>query len=109
MESLAQAESRTSAADAVFKAVRDVNEQREEGRDALQESENQPLLAAEGVIDSLAFAFLVVTVEQYLYDDLDQEVLLFDDEVMDLDVSDPAHPFATLGSLINHVSAKLAA
>lgn len=109
MESLSPVQHRSSAADAVFKAVRDVNEQREEGRLPLEESESQPLLAAEGVIDSLAFAFLVVTVEQYVYDDFDREVLLFDDEVMDLDVSDPAHPFATLGSLIDLVTAKLAA
>ena len=65
------------------------------------------LLGDDGVIDSLGFAFLIVTIEQYALDDLDKEILIFDDEVMEMDFESDQNPFSTLGSLASFVAQKL--
>ncbi|MEK7357854.1 MAG: hypothetical protein AAB250_15495, partial [Bdellovibrionota bacterium] len=85
----------------------DVNDQKTEGPPLVDHPETL-LLGDEGVIDSLAFAFLIVTIEQYALDDLDQEILLFDDEVMEMDFDATDNPFMSIGSLIQFVDRKLA-
>ncbi|MEK7422242.1 MAG: hypothetical protein AAB131_00240 [Actinomycetota bacterium] len=95
------------AARIVTKAIVDVNDQKTEGPPLVDHPETL-LLGDEGVIDSLAFAFLIVTIEQYALDDLDQEILLFDDEVMEMDFDATDNPFMSIGSLIQFVDRKLA-
>jgi len=95
-----------SAARIVSQAIADVNEQKTEGPPLVDHPETR-LLGEEEVIDSLAFAFLIVTIEQYALDDLDQEIVLFDDEVMEMDFDSADNPFVTVGSLTEFVSRKL--
>jgi hypothetical protein len=94
------------AADIVSKAIDDVNAQKTEGG-LLIDSPETLLLSESGVIDSLAFAFLVVCIEQYALDDLGKEIILFDDEVMQMDFDSLDNPFMTIGSLTNFVQRKL--
>ena len=91
----------------VSKAIVDVNAQKTEGPPLIDHPETM-LLGDEGVIDSLAFAFLVVCIEQYALDDLDKEIILFDDEVMQMDFDSVDNPFVTIGSLTAFVQRKLA-
>jgi hypothetical protein len=90
----------------VSKAIVDVNAQKNEGM-PLVDSPNTLLLGEDGVIDSLAFAYLVVCIEQYAMDDLDREIILFDDEVMQIDFDSVENPFLTIGSLTAFVQRKL--
>ena len=48
-----------------------------------------------------------MTIEQYALDDLGKEILIFDDEVMEMDFDSEANPFATVGSLTKFVNSKL--
>ena len=95
------------AAKIVAKAIVDVNAQKTEGPLLVDHPETL-LLGDNGVIDSLGFAFLIVTIEQYALDDLDKEILLFDDEVMEMDIDSADNPFLTIGSLTAFVQRKLA-
>jgi acyl carrier protein len=95
-----------AAARIVSQAIADVNDQKTEGP-PLVDHPDTLLLGDEGVIDSLAFAFLIVTIEQYALDDLDQEIVLFDDEVMEMDFDSADNPFVSIGSLIQFVDRKL--
>ena len=95
-----------AAASIVSKAILDVNAQKTEGP-LLIDHPDTLLLSEDGVIDSLAFAFLIVTVEQYALDDFDKEIVLFDDEVMQMDFDTIGNPFMTIGSLIKFVKSKL--
>jgi hypothetical protein len=90
----------------VSKAIADVNAQRREGPGIVDDPATR-LLGDDGVIDSLGFAFLIVTIEQYALDDLGKEILVFDDEVMEMDFDSEANPFATVGSLTKFVNSKL--
>ncbi len=94
------------AAQIVSKAIVDVNQQSNDGP-RITDDQGTRLLGDEGVIDSLAFAFLIVTIEQYALDDLNKEIVIFDDEVMEMDFDADNNPFATVGSLITFVSNKL--
>lgn len=95
-----------AAVSIVSKAVQDVNAQKTEGQ-LLIDHPCTMLLSEEGVIDSLAFAFLIVTIEQYALDDLDKEIFLFDDEVMQMNFETIGNPFMTIGSLTKFVQSKL--
>jgi hypothetical protein len=95
-----------SAENIVGKAIVDLNNQKREGQPLLNSSETR-LLGDDGAIDSLGFAFLIVTIEQYALDDLDKEILIFDDEVMEMDFESDENPFSTLGSLTTFVAQKL--
>ena len=90
----------------ISKAIRDLNSQKREGPHVPDMPESRRL-GADGVIDSLGFAFLIVTIEQYALDDLDKEILIFDDEVMEMDFESADNPFTTLGSLAKFVANKL--
>jgi acyl carrier protein len=90
----------------VSKAIVDVNQQSSDGP-RIADDRNTRLLGDDGVIDSLAFAFLIVTIEQYALDDLNKEIVIFDDEVMEMDFDADNNPFTTVGSLITFVSNKL--
>jgi hypothetical protein len=94
------------AASIVSKAINDVNAQKTEGQLLINHPDTL-LLSEEGVIDSLAFAFLIITIEQYALDDFDKEIILFDDEVMQMDFDTIGNPFMTVGSLIKFVQSKL--
>ena len=96
-----------TAAGIIAKAIIDVNAQKTDGPLIVDHPETL-LLGDNGVIDSLGFAFLIVTIEQYALDDLDQEIVLFDDEVMEMDISAADNPFMTIGSLTAFVQRKLA-
>jgi hypothetical protein len=96
----------SSAAHLVSLAIKDVNAQMAEGPELIDSPTTQ-LLGEDGVISSLSFAFFIVTIEQYALDNLDQEIVLFDDEVMDLDFDAADNPFRTIGSLTELVSRKL--
>lgn len=96
-----------ASASIVSKAIVDVNAQKTEGM-PLVDSPETLLLGEDGVIDSLAFAYLVVCIEQYALDDLDKEIVLFDDEVMQMDFDSVDNPFLTIGSLTAFVQRKLA-
>ena len=98
--------SHSEAVNLIAKAVKDLNEQKREGPH-LVFNQMTRLLGDDGVIDSLGFAFLIVTIEQYALDDLDKEILIFDDEVMEMDFESSENPFSTLGSLTNFVAQKL--
>lgn len=98
---------REQAETIVSKAIADVNEQKSEGPPLVNHPESL-LLSEDGVIDSLAFAFLIVTIEQYALDDLDKEIILFDDEVMEMDFDSVDNPFISIGTLIEFVEKKLA-
>ena len=98
--------SHSEAVNLIAKAVKDLNDQKREGPQ-LVFNQMTKLLGDDGVIDSLGFAFLIVTIEQYALDDLDKEILIFDDEVMEMDFESSENPFSTLGSLTNFVSQKL--
>ena len=95
-----------ASAKLVSKAIVDVNAQKTDGQ-LLVDNPGTMLLGDEGVIDSLAFAFLVVCIEQYALDDLDKEIILFDDEVMQMDFDSADNPFLTVGSLTEFVQRKL--
>ena len=88
------------------KSISDLNEQKSKGPPLLDSSETK-LLGDDGMIDSLGFAFLIVTIEQYALDDLDKEITIFDDEVMEMDFELADNPFATVGSLSKFVAQKL--
>ena len=94
------------ASQLISKAIKDVNDQREEELQIVDNPSTR-LLGDDGVIDSLAFAFLIVTIEQYALDDLDKEIIIFDDEVMEMDFDASNNPFSTIGSLAKFVSIKL--
>lgn len=94
------------AVELISKAIKDVNDQREDGA-RIVDDPNTRLLGDDGVIDSLAFAFLIVTIEQYALDDLDKEIIIFDDEVMEMDFDASNNPFSTIGSLAQFVFNKL--
>lgn len=95
-----------AAARIVSKALSDVNDQMTEG-ELLVDHPDTRLLGEDGVIDSLGFAFFIVTIEQYAMDDLDKEIILFDDEVMEMDFDSVDNPFVTIGSLTEFVNRKL--
>jgi len=94
------------ASELISKAVSDLNDQKREGPPLPNDSETR-LLGDDGAIDSLGFAFLIVTIEQYALDDLGKEIIIFNDEVMEMDFESADNPFATLGSLTNFVAQKL--
>ena len=96
-----------TAALLVSRAIADVNAQRTDGV-LLQDDPSYQLLGDGGVIDSLGFAYFIVTIEQYALDDLGTEIVLFDDEVMELDFDALDNPFRTVGSLTEFVARKLA-
>jgi len=99
----------TNSADAariVSKALVDVNDQMTEGVRLVDHPDTR-LLGEDGVIDSLAFAFFIVTIEQYALDDFDKEIVLFDDEVMEMDFDSVDNPFVTIGTLAQFVAKKL--
>jgi len=92
---------------AVYEAVEAFNAQADPGK-AIVPDDDTPLLNPEGqVIDSLGFAFLIVTIEQVVLDSMNREVVLFDDSLMDLDLGSPDNPFLSLGSLVSYLSKKL--
>jgi acyl carrier protein len=91
----------------VSKSIVDVNAQKTDDQ-LLVDHPDTRLLGEDGVIDSLAFAYLIVCIEQYVLDDLDKEIVLFDDEVMQMDFDSKDNPFMTIGSLIAFVQRKLA-
>lgn len=95
-----------AAALIVSKALVDVNDQMTEGEPLVDRPDTR-LLGEDGVIDSLGFAFFIVTIEQYALDDLDKEIILFDDEVMEMDFDSVDNPFVTIGSLTEFVQRKL--
>jgi hypothetical protein len=70
------------------------------------EPNNQIFGGATGM-DSLNFAFFVISIEQYIKDTEKKEVTLFDDYVFSLDPNDPSHPFATISSLTDYIIQKL--
>ena len=90
----------------IAKAVSDVNAQKQDGT-RIEFEESTCLIGGDGVIDSLGFAFLIVTIEQYALDDLGKEIMIVDDEVMEMDFDSVANPFTTIGSLIAFVGKKL--
>ena len=96
-----------TAASLVSRAIADVNAQKTEGP-LLADDPSYQLLGDGGVIDSLGFAYFIVTIEQYALDDLDQEIVLFDDDVMELDFDALDNPFRTIGSLTELVARKIA-
>lgn len=98
--------SHNKATELISRAVGDLNAQKRNGP-PLADRPDSKLLGDDGVIDSLGFAFLIVTIEQYALDDLDKEILIFDDEVMELDFESDENPFSTLGSLTAFVAQKL--
>ena len=70
------------------------------------EPNNQIFGGATGM-DSLNFAFFVISIEQYIKDTEKKEIILFDDYVFSLDPNDPNHPFATISSLTDYIIQKL--
>jgi hypothetical protein len=70
------------------------------------EPNNQIFGGATGM-DSLNFAFFVISIEQFIKDTTKREITLFDDYVFSLDPNDPIHPFATISSLTNYIIEKL--
>lgn len=94
------------SANIVSKAIVDVNAQKTDDR-LLVDHPDTRLLGEDGVIDSIAFAYLVVCIEQYVLDELDKEIVLFDDEVMQLDFDGIDNPFMSIGSLTAFVQRKL--
>lgn len=92
---------------AVYEAVEAYNAQADVGK-AIIPDDNTLLLHPDGqVIDSLGFAFLIVTIEQVVLDSMNREVILFDDSLMELDLGSSDNPFLSLGSLISYLSEKL--
>jgi hypothetical protein len=70
------------------------------------ELHNQIFGGATGM-DSLNFAFFVISIEQFIKDTAKKEITLFDDYVFSLDPNDPNHPFATIASLTDYIVSKL--
>jgi hypothetical protein len=70
------------------------------------EPNNQIFGGATGM-DSLNFAFFVISIEQFIKDTAKKEITLFDDYVFSLDPNDPNHPFATIASLTEYIIRKL--
>jgi hypothetical protein len=68
---------------------------------------NNQIFGGETGMDSLNFAFFVISIEQYIKDTEKKEITLFDDYVFSLDPNDPNHPFATISSLTNYIIQKL--
>lgn len=91
----------------VSKAVQAVNDQLTES-EPLVDHPSTRLLDEDGVIDSLAFAFFIVTIEQFALDDFDMDIVLVDDEVLDMDIDSVDNPFLTIGTLTDYVAKKLA-
>jgi hypothetical protein len=87
-------------------AIADVNAQSTNGV-TLKDDPGYHLLGDAGVIDSLGFAYFIVTIEQHALDELGKEIVLFDDEVMELDFDAVDNPFRTIGSLTEYVARKL--
>lgn len=90
----------------VTNAIRDVNDQ-QLGEIAISEDPATELLGPASPLDSVAFAYLFVTIEQYVLDDYDQEILLFDEAAMELDFEALDNPFYTVGSLTQYVAERL--
>ena len=74
-----------------------------------QNSIDAPIFGGSNGLDSLNFAFFVVSIEQYVKDTTGIEITLFDDYVFGLDPQDPNHPFANIKNLKNFVDKKIAA
>lgn len=72
----------------------------------IAEPSNQIFGGATGM-DSLNFAFFVISIEQFIKDTAKKEITLFDDYVFSLDPNDPNHPFATIASLTDYIIEKL--
>ena len=70
------------------------------------EPSNQIFGGATGM-DSLNFAFFVISIEQFIKDTTKKEITLFDDYVFSLDPNDLNHPFATIASLTDYIIKKL--
>jgi hypothetical protein len=90
----------------VTNAIRDVNEQHA-GEVHIPDDPATELLGPASPLDSVTFAYFIVTIEQYALDDYDQEIVLFDEEVMELDFEALDNPFYTVGSLIAFVAGRL--
>jgi hypothetical protein len=72
-----------------------------------QASPESQIFGGANGLDSLNFAFFVITIEQFLRENGGYEIVLFDDYIFNLDSADPNHPFATISSLINYIESKL--
>ena len=68
---------------------------------------NNQIFGGDTGLDSLNFAFFVISIEQFIKDEVGQEIVLFDDYVFSLDPNDPNHPFATIASLTDYIVKKL--
>ena len=68
---------------------------------------NNQIFGGDTGMDSLNFAFFVISIEQFIKDEVGREIVLFDDYVFSLDPNDPNHPFATIASLTDYIVKKL--
>jgi hypothetical protein len=90
----------------VGQAIGLFNEQAEPNK-RIGNDKSTPLLSEGQVIDSLGFAFLIVTIEQLVLDELGIEIVLFDDSLMEMDFTSPDNPFSTIGALTSYLATKL--
>ena len=92
----------------VVRAFEEVNATRDAG-EHIDTAPGTDLLGPQAPIDSVTFAFLIVTIEQFAMDDYDKDIVLFDEEAMGWDYESLDNPFYTVGSLTEYTARKMAA
>jgi len=94
---------RSRILDIVYDVMKELNEEREGGILALNES--AILFGRGSSLDSLGLVSLIVGVEQRILDELDLEIELADEKAM----SQTRSPFRTVGSLVDYIHSLLEA
>lgn len=97
-----------AAESCVVRAFDEVNATRDEPT-VISTDPATELLGPAAPLDSVTFAFLIVTIEQFSLDDYDRDIVLFDEEAMGWDYEALDNPFYTVGSLTTYVAEKMAA
>lgn len=95
-----------AARSCVVRAIEEVNVTRDPDQH-VGTALDTDLLGAQSPLDSVTFAFLIVTIEQFAMDDYDADIVLFDEEAMGWDYESLDNPFYTVGSLAEFTARKM--
>ena len=97
-----------AARSCVVRAIEEINATRDPG-EQVSPALDTDLLGAQAPLDSVTFAFLIVTIEQFAMDDYGADIVLFDEDAMGLDYESLDNPFYTVGSLAEYTAHKMSA
>jgi hypothetical protein len=90
----------------VYRALEEINATGDQ-LSLIEIASETELLGPRATLDSVGFAFLIITIEQFALDDFGHDVVLFDENAMAWDYESLVNPFYTVGSLTKYLREKM--